>query len=113
MSINLKIQEGLQKIHSVHVTPADGYYTTQQIVEALEANSDVSANANIPLATMYKTDETYSMYIRTSSTSIMLYLKGYSFNDKATKVNCSLYVTGTMQWILPVVRSMFHTILCI
>ena len=22
-------------------------------------------------------------------------------------------VTGTMQWILPVVRSMFHTILCI
>lgn len=97
MSIGIKTATGDVKIHSVHVTPADGYYTTQQIVEALEANSDVSSNANTPVVTMYKTDETYSKYIRTSSNGITLYLKGYSFNDKATKVNCGLYVTGTMQ----------------
>ena len=97
MSIGVKTANGDVKIHSVHIKPADGYYTTQQIVEALEANSDVSSNANTPVVTMYKTDETYSRYIRTSSTSITLYLKGYSFNNKATKVNCGLYVTGTMQ----------------
>lgn len=97
MSIGVKTSNGDVKIHSVHIKPTDGYYTTQQIVEALEANSDVSSNANTPVVTMYKTDETSSKYIRTSSTSISLYLKGYSFNDKATKVNCGLYVTGTMQ----------------
>lgn len=97
MSIGVKTANGDVKIHSVHITPADGYYTTQQIVEALEANSDVNSNANTPVATMYKTDETSSKYIRASSTSITLYLKGYSFNDKATKVNCSLFASGSMQ----------------
>ena len=97
MSLGVKTANGDVKIHSVHITPADGYYTTRQIVEALEANSDVNSNANTPVVTMYKTDETYSRYIRTPSNNITLVLKGYSFNDKATKVNCGLYATGTMQ----------------
>lgn len=97
MSLGVKTATGDVKIHSVHIKPADGYYTTQQIVEALEANSDVSSNANTPVFTMYKTDETYSRYIRTSSNNITLVLKGYSFNDKATKVNCGLFASGTMQ----------------
>jgi hypothetical protein len=96
VSLGVKTANGDVKIHSVHIKPTDGYYTTQQIVEALEANSDMSSNANTPVVTMYKTDETYSRYIRTSS-SASLYLKGYSFNDKATKVNCGLYETGSIQ----------------
>jgi hypothetical protein len=93
VSLGVKTANGDVKIYSVHIKPTDGYYTTQQIVEALEANSDISSNANTPVATMYKTDETYSRYIRSFSSASLL-LKGYSFNDKATKVNCGLYMTG-------------------
>lgn len=95
MSLNLKIQEGLQKIHSVHITPADGFYTTQQIVENLEAYADTTKD-KVPFATVYCTDASYALYTRVGSTAtIQLTLAGYEFADKCRKVVCKIKFSST------------------
>lgn len=94
MSVGIKTATGDVKIHSVRVVPADGYYTTRQIVEALEQYSDTNTT-NVPLQTIYKTDGTFAKYIR-CNTFVSQYLNGYSFNDKATKVHCRIYGSSTV-----------------
>ena len=95
MSIGVKTANGDVKIHSVHVVPADGFYTTRQIVEALEVYADTGKD-KVPFATMYCTDESYSLYTRVgSSATIQLTLAGYEFADKCRKVVCKIKYSST------------------
>lgn len=74
-----------------------GGFPLREIVEALEATSDVQ-QSNVPAYTYYKTDGTYARYVRAGSTSsLTAQIKALSYTDGFKKVQGSLYVSGGTQ----------------
>ena len=95
MSIGVKTANGDVKIHSVHVVPADGYYTTRQIVENLEQYSDSQQNL-VPAFTRYAPDGSYALYGRcTTSSSHKLCLAPSSFLNGYKNVESSIAFTAS------------------